>query len=61
VLFALRITASRATAFSPYYLLYSMHPVLSFNILEVTWQMLDWDKVSTTAELITTCILQLQW
>ncbi|KIK52260.1 hypothetical protein GYMLUDRAFT_180341 [Collybiopsis luxurians FD-317 M1] len=59
-LLAIQITASRVKGFSLYYLLYGVQPVLLFNILEVTWQMLDWDKVCTTAELLATCILQLQ-
>ncbi|KIK51895.1 hypothetical protein GYMLUDRAFT_115402, partial [Collybiopsis luxurians FD-317 M1] len=59
-LFVIWITASRVTGFSPYYLHYGVHPVLSFNVLEVTWQMLDWDKVATTAKLLTMRILQLQ-
>jgi hypothetical protein len=52
VLFAMRITTSRATGFSPYYLLYGVHPVLSFDIAEITWQTLDWDKIYTTEDLL---------
>ncbi|KAJ7247282.1 hypothetical protein C8J57DRAFT_1081014 [Mycena rebaudengoi] len=48
----MRITTSRATGFSPYYLLYGVHPVLSFDIAEITWQTLDWDKIYTTEDLL---------
>jgi hypothetical protein len=52
VLFAMRVTVSRATGFSPYYLLYGVHPIFSFDITEITWQTLDWDKVHTHEELL---------
>lgn len=45
VLFAMRVTVSRATGFSPYYLLYGAHPVFSFDLTEVTWQTLNWHTV----------------
>ncbi|KAJ7245449.1 hypothetical protein C8J57DRAFT_1082292 [Mycena rebaudengoi] len=48
----MRVTVSRATGFSPYYLLYGVHPVFSFDIDEITWQTLDWDKVRTHEDLI---------
>ncbi|KAJ7467408.1 hypothetical protein B0H11DRAFT_1732734 [Mycena galericulata] len=48
----MRVTTSRATGFSPYYLLYGVHPVFSFDIAEITWQTLDWDKVHTHEELL---------
>ncbi|THU81529.1 hypothetical protein K435DRAFT_693342 [Dendrothele bispora CBS 962.96] len=59
-LFTIRITTSRATGFSPYYLLYGTHPVLSFDVTESTWQTLDWDKVSSTSDLLALRIRQLQ-
>ncbi|KAF8883923.1 hypothetical protein CPB85DRAFT_1420316 [Mucidula mucida] len=52
VLFALRVTVSRATGFSPYYLLYGQYPVFSFDDAEITWQTLDWHTVCTKEELI---------
>ncbi|THU83349.1 hypothetical protein K435DRAFT_556805, partial [Dendrothele bispora CBS 962.96] len=59
-LFAIRITTSRSTGFSPYYLLYGTHPVLSFDVTEATWQTLDWDKATSTTDLLALRILQLQ-
>jgi hypothetical protein len=59
VLFAMRVTTSRATGFSPYYLLYGVHPVFSFDMTEITWQTLDWDKVRTHEELLAIRTLQL--
>ncbi|KAJ6617800.1 hypothetical protein B0H10DRAFT_2218182 [Mycena sp. CBHHK59/15] len=47
VLFAMRVTTSRATGFSPYYLLYGVHPTL------------DWHKVRTHEELLAIRALQL--
>ncbi|KAJ3991299.1 hypothetical protein F5050DRAFT_1538368, partial [Lentinula boryana] len=52
VLFAMRVTVSRATGFSPYYLLYGVHPIFSFDITETTWQTLDWHNVRTHEDLI---------
>ncbi|THU85287.1 hypothetical protein K435DRAFT_590636, partial [Dendrothele bispora CBS 962.96] len=58
-LFAVRITVSRSTGYSPYFLLYGIHPVMSFDITEHTWQTLDWDRVQTHEELLAIRILQL--
>ena len=59
VLFSMRVTVSRATGFSPYYLLYGTHPVFSFDLTEITWQTLDWHTVRTHEELIAMRALQL--
>jgi len=59
-LFAVRITVSRSSGYSPYFLLYGSHPVLSFDITESTWQTLDWDQVRTYEDLIAIRIKQLQ-
>lgn len=53
VLFAMRTTVSRATGYSPFYLLYGQHPVFSFDAEEVTWQTLDWHQVHTHEDLVT--------
>ncbi|THU79440.1 hypothetical protein K435DRAFT_586096, partial [Dendrothele bispora CBS 962.96] len=45
--------------YSPYFLLYGIHPVMSFDITEHTWQTLDWDRVQTHEELLAIRILQL--
>ena len=59
-LFAVRVTVSHATGFSPYYLLYGVHPVFSFDAVEETWQTLDWHMVHTHEDLLAIRILQLQ-
>lgn len=59
ILFAMRVTVSRATRFSPYYLLYGTHPVFFIYLAEVTWQTLDWHTVRTHEELIAMQSLQL--
>jgi hypothetical protein len=51
-LFAIRVTVSRFTGYSPFFLLYGTHPTFSFDIDEHTWQTLDWHKVSIHEELI---------
>ncbi|KAJ6525345.1 hypothetical protein B0H19DRAFT_860880, partial [Mycena capillaripes] len=43
---------SRATGYSPYYWLYGVRPVFSFDINEITWQTLHRHKVRTHAELL---------
>ena len=51
VLFAIHVTTSRMTGYSPF-LIYSIHPVFSFDLDDATWQTLDWDKVQDTPTLI---------
>ncbi len=58
-LFAMRVTVSWATGFSPYYLLYGAQPVFSFDVTEITWQTLDWDKVTNHKDLIVIRALQI--
>ena len=52
VLFAIRVTTSRTTGYSPFFLIYGIHPVFSFDLDDATWQTLDWDKVQDTPTLI---------
>jgi hypothetical protein len=59
VLFAVRVTVSWATGFSPYYLLYGVHPVFCFDMAEITWQTPDRDNVRTHEELLAICALQI--
>jgi hypothetical protein len=59
VLFAMQVTTSRTTGFSPYYLLYGVHPVFCYDITEITWQTLDWHKVRTHEDLLAIHTLQL--
>jgi hypothetical protein len=49
----MRVTAHRAHGYSPYFLLYGIHPVFAFDITDHTWQTLDWHDVKTYADLIT--------
>ncbi|KIL54364.1 hypothetical protein M378DRAFT_42339, partial [Amanita muscaria Koide BX008] len=51
-LLAMRCTTTRVTGYPPYYLLYGRHPLLSFDINDRTWELLDWQSVKTTEELI---------
>ncbi|KAJ3991201.1 hypothetical protein F5050DRAFT_1551013, partial [Lentinula boryana] len=59
VLFSIRVTVSRATGFSPFYLVYGTHPVFSFDLTEATWQTLDWHTVHTHEDLLAIRSLQL--
>jgi hypothetical protein len=59
VLFAVRVTVSRATGFSPYYLLYGVHPVFSFDMSEINWQTLDWHTVRSHEDLLAIRVLQI--
>ena len=36
----------------PYFLLYGRHPILAFDIVDVTWETLDWHTVHTTEDFI---------
>lgn len=60
-LFAIWVTVSRAMGFAPYYLLYGIHPILSFDLEEATWTTLNWDKVTDMIGLLAIRILQLCW
>jgi hypothetical protein len=51
-LLAMRCTMSRMTGFSPYYLIYGKHPILSFDYNNCTWDTLDWDTIHDTADLL---------
>ncbi|KAF8634386.1 hypothetical protein AX17_004208 [Amanita inopinata Kibby_2008] len=60
-LLAMRCTTTRVTGYTPYYLLYGRHPLLSFDIADGTWEFLDWHRVTTTEELVATRAQQLAW
>ena len=53
-LWADRVTTRRTTGFSPYYLLYGKTPLFPFHITDQSWQLLDWHKINTTQDLLTT-------
>lgn len=61
VLLVICCTIPRMTGYTPYYLLYGHNPLLVFNIVDCTWETLDWDKVITTEDLIVTHTLQIGW
>ncbi|KAJ8454791.1 hypothetical protein ONZ51_g12825 [Trametes cubensis] len=58
-LLAVRTTTSRSTGFTPYFLTYGMHCLFPFDIADRTWHVLDWDKVSSTEDLLECRIKQL--
>ena len=51
-LLAIRTTVSRATGFTPYFLLYGKHCLFPFDLTDRTWYRLAWDKVKTTEDLL---------
>ena len=51
-LFAVRVTTSRATGYTPYFLTYGQHALFPFDISDRTWHVLDWDEVRTTEDLL---------
>ena len=55
-----RVTARKATGFSPYYLLYGQAPLFPFDISERTWHTLDWHKVESTTDLLALRMAQLK-
>lgn len=62
VLLAICCTVSHMTGYTPYYLLYECNPLLVFDIMDCTWEMLDRDKVITMEDIITIQTLQIsQW
>ena len=59
-LWADRMTVKKNTGYSPYYLLYGQHPLLPFDVIDVTFHVLDWPKVTTTAGLLALRMQQLE-
>ena len=51
-LWADRITVKRNMGYSPYYLLYGQHPLLPFDVTDITFHALDWMKGTTTEKLL---------
>lgn len=55
-----RITVTRSTGYSPYYLLYGVHPVLPFDLTEATFMTDNFRSGMSTSDLLATRIRQLQ-
>ncbi|PCH37221.1 hypothetical protein WOLCODRAFT_52697, partial [Wolfiporia cocos MD-104 SS10] len=55
-----RITITRATGHSPYYLLFGVHPVLPFDLSEASFMTDAYRSGMSTADLLATRIRQLQ-
>jgi len=51
-LWEMRCSTSRATGYTPYFLLYGLHPLFAFDIADRTWDMLDWHMVVSTEGLL---------
>ncbi|TFK79050.1 hypothetical protein K466DRAFT_446278, partial [Polyporus arcularius HHB13444] len=58
-LLAVRTTTSRATGYTPYYLLYGMHCLFPYDLTDRTWYTLDWHEVRSTEDLLALRITQL--
>src|SRR5258707_12623982 len=56
------MTVKKNMGYSPYYLLYGQHPLLPFDVIDVTFHVLKWPKVTNTAGLLGLHMQQLeQW
>src|SRR5258708_36286988 len=61
-LWADRMTVKKNTGYLPYYLLYGQHLLLLFDVIDITFHVLEWPKVTNTAGLLALCMQQLeQW
>ena len=58
--FADRITVSSVTGFSPYYLLHGTHPILPFDLTEMTFMVDGFQPDMSTSDLLAARIRQLQ-
>ncbi|KAJ3481241.1 hypothetical protein NLJ89_g12226 [Agrocybe chaxingu] len=50
-LLATRVTTSRVTGYSPYFLVYGIHPIFSFDLDDATWQTLEWHTIARRDEV----------
>ena len=52
VLWADRMTAKRTTGKSPFALVYGSEAILPIEMGVLSWRVMDWDRVTTTEELL---------
>jgi hypothetical protein len=52
ILWADRTTVKRTTGMSPYRIKYGNDAVLPIELSNPTWQILDWERAQSTAELL---------
>ena len=60
-LWAMRCSTSRMSGYTPYFLLYSLHPLFAFDIADRTLDLLDWHAVASTEDLLAMCMQQIIW
>ena len=45
--------------YTPYFLLYGLHPLFAFDIADRTWDSLNWHAVASTEDLLVMCMQQI--
>ncbi len=58
-LLAVRTTTSRATGYTPYFLIYGVHCLFPFDVADRSWFVLDWHEVKSTEDLLSLRMKQL--
>ena len=58
-LWAMQCSTSQVTGYTPYFLLYGLHPLFAFDIADRTWDVLDWHTVASMEDLLTMCMQQI--
>jgi hypothetical protein len=60
MLFVDYISVYKPIRYSPFYLIYSRHPILPIETEFSTWYILEWSQVKTRAELLYIYVQQLE-
>lgn len=60
-LWADRTTAKRTTKMTPFYMTYGRHALLPIHLSEESFEVIDWDQVSTTEDLLEARISQMEF
>lgn len=60
-LWADRVTTKRTTKMTPFFMIYGRHSILPINLLEESWDLLEWDKVKTTSDLLEARMRQIEY